>query len=52
MPAKSKAQQRLAAIALNKPKKLFKKNKGMAKVKPGSLREFASTPLMGLPEKV
>lgn len=52
MPAKSVAQQRLAAIALNQPNKLKKKNKGMAKMKPGSLREFASTPLAGLPQKV
>jgi len=52
MPAKSVAQQGLAALALNQPEKLKKKNKGMAKMKPGSLREFASTPLAGLPQKV
>jgi hypothetical protein len=52
MPAKSKAQQRLFAIAEHEPSKLMSKNKGLAKLSKGKLSEFASTSTKGLPAKV
>lgn len=52
MPAKSQAQQSLMAIAANSPEKVNPANKGVLKMKPGSLREFAETSRKGLPKKV
>lgn len=52
MPAKSKAQQKLMAIAKNSPSKVFSKNKGVLGMSKESLGDFASTPLKGLPQKV
>ena len=43
MPAVSKAQQRVMAIALHHPSKLHKRNRGLRKMTKSQLREFAST---------
>jgi hypothetical protein len=51
MPAKSKAQQQVMAIALHSPSKLYAKNKGLAKMSKSDLKEFAETKRKGLPEK-
>jgi hypothetical protein len=51
MPAKSKKQRRLMAIAKHNPSKLHAKNKGVAKMTQGQLDEFASTSERGLPMK-
>ena len=49
MPAVSKKQQRLFAIAEHNPSKLYKKNRGMAKMSKEELHKFASTKTKGLP---
>ena len=49
MPAKSKAQQQAMAIAEHHPSKLYKKNRGMAKMSKEELHKFASTKTKGLP---
>ena len=51
MPAKSKAQRRLMAIAEHHPEKLFARNKGVAKMSKKELHKFASTPEKGLPAR-
>ena len=51
MPAKSKAQQRLMAIAKHSPEKVYAENKGVLGMSKKSLSEFASTPRKELPEK-
>lgn len=51
MPARSQAQQQLMAIALHSPGKVKKKNRGILKMSGIALREFAETPLKGLPYK-
>ena len=52
MPAKSKAQQRLMAIALHNPKKLRGKNRQILKsLSKKQLREFASTKARNLPAR-
>ena len=43
MPAKSKAQQQVMAIAEHEPEKLYKRNRGLLKMTKGQLHEFAST---------
>ena len=43
MPAKSEAQRRLMAMALHAPGKLWKKNRGVLKMKASQLRDFAET---------
>jgi hypothetical protein len=48
MPALSKSQQAVAAIALHSPEKL--KNKNVVKMGKESLLHFASTPTKGLPK--
>jgi hypothetical protein len=48
MPAKSKAQQAMAAIALHNPSKL--KDKSMLSMNTKDLRHFAKTPKKGLPK--
>lgn len=48
MPAKSKAQQRLAAIALHSPSKV--KESGIKHMEKSELRKLAETPRKGLPE--
>jgi hypothetical protein len=52
MPAKSKAVQIAAAIALHHPSKLKKKNRGLLKMSKEQLRHYAETPHKGLPEHV
>jgi len=52
MPAKSKAQQELMAIAMHEPEKVYSKNKGVLKMKKKSLADFAKTSRKDLPEKV
>ena len=52
MPAKSKAQQVVMAIAEHNPSKLYKKNKGVAKMSQSQLHDFAATPTKELPQKV
>lgn len=51
MPAVSKAQQVVMAIAEHHPEKLYKRNRGLLKMKKSSLHDFASTPRKGLPKR-
>lgn len=51
MPAVSKRQRRLMAIALEHPEILQGKNSGVKKMTKQQLRDFASTPEKGLPKK-
>lgn len=51
MPAISKSQQRLAAMALHAPEKIRKENVGIKKMAKSDLREFAETKRKGLPKK-
>jgi len=44
MPAKSKNQRVAAAIALNNPSKLYKRNKGMKDMSKEDLEDFAKKP--------
>lgn len=52
MPATSKAQQELMAIAEHHPEEVSDKNKGVTAMSHTQLHEFASTPHKGLPEHV
>jgi hypothetical protein len=52
MPAESKAQQEVMAIAEHNPEKLHAKNKGLLKMSHSQLHDFAATKRKGLPEKV
>ena len=52
MPAKSKSQRRLMSIAEHHPEKLYKKNKGVAKMSKEQLHHYADTKEKGLPRKV
>ena len=52
MPAKSKAQQRLMAIAEHAPSKLYKANRALAELPMKTLHEFAATSTRRLPAKV
>jgi hypothetical protein len=52
MPAKSKTQQKLMAIAKYSPEKVFPENKAATKMSGKSLSDFASTSLKGLPARV
>jgi hypothetical protein len=52
MPAKSKAQRIVMAIAEHNPKKLYKRNKGLLKMTKGQLHDFASTKTKNLPKRV
>ena len=49
MPAKSKAQQKLFAIAEHAPEKLHAENNGLTKLSHQQLHDFAATPRKGLP---
>jgi len=51
MPAESKAQRKVTAIALHAPEKLYDRNKGLAKMKKTDLEDFASTSEKNLPYK-
>ena len=50
MPAVSKAQQAIMAIAEHNPLKLYKKNRGLLKMTKKQLHDFAATKEKGLPE--
>ncbi len=52
MPAVSKSQQKLFAIAEHEPSKLHAKNKGMLKMGKAKLGEFARTKTSNLPSRV
>lgn len=52
MPAKSKAQQQLMALAEHAPSKLFARDKGVAKMSHQQLHDFAATKAKGLPAPV
>lgn len=51
MPAKSRAQRQMMAIAKNAPGKLYKRNRGVAKMSKKQLSDFASTSEKELPRK-
>lgn len=51
MPAVSKSQQRMMAIAEHSPDKLYARNKSVLKMKKSSLKDFASTKRSGLPSR-
>ena len=50
MPAVSKAQQSLMALAEHAPDKLFKRNRGVLKMSMKQLHDFAATGRKGLPK--
>jgi hypothetical protein len=52
MPAKSKAQQRLFAIAEHNPSALYAKNAKLADLPKSTQHEFAATKSKGLPKHV
>ncbi len=51
MPAKSKAQRRVMAIAEHHPEKLYKRNKGLKKMSQSQLHDFAATKEKKLPKR-
>ncbi len=51
MPAVSKKQRKLFAIAEHHPEQLYARNKGLASMGKEKLHEFASTPESGLPAR-
>jgi len=51
MPAVSKKQQQVMAIAEHNPSKLYSKNRGLLGMTHTQLHDFAATPRKGLPEK-
>lgn len=51
MPAVSKKQRQVMAIAEHHPKKLYKKNKGLLKMSKSQLHDFATTKEKKLPNK-
>ena len=52
MPAVSKAQQRVMAIAEHAPEKLYGRNRGLLKMSRDQLHGFAHTKQKGLPKYV
>ena len=52
MPAKSKKQRQLMAIAEHSPEKVKAENKGVLKMTHSQLHDFASTDEAGLPVQV
>ena len=52
MPAVSKAQQSLMALAEHAPEKLYRRNRGVLKMSMKQLHDFAATGRKGLPKKV
>lgn len=52
MPATSKAQQKLFAIAEHNPSALYAKNKALANLPHKTLHDFASTSVKALPQHV
>jgi|TARA_R110001583_G_scaffold10613_3_gene48704 hypothetical protein len=51
MPAKSKKQRRLMAMARKSPKKIFSKNRDVLKMTKGQLRDYAAIKEKRLPAK-
>ena len=51
MPAVSKAQQSLMALAEHAPDKLFKRNRGVLRMSMKQLHDFAATGRKGLPKR-
>jgi hypothetical protein len=51
MPAKSKKQRKVMAIAEHHPSKLYKRNRGLKKMTKQQLSHYASTKEKGLPQK-
>jgi len=51
MPAVSKAQRIVAAIAKNHPDELYERNKGMLSMSKEQLHDFAATKEKGLPKR-
>ena len=51
MPAKSKKQRRMMAIAEHAPEKLYKKNRGALKMSKSQLEHYASTSEKHLPNR-
>lgn len=52
MPAKSKKQQKVMAIAMVHPEKLYKRNRKLKKLTKEQLHEFAATRTKELPERI
>ena len=52
MPAKSITQQKLMAIAKHSPSKVLPENRAVLGMSKESLRDFASTSLKGLPQRI
>ena len=50
MPATSKAQQALFAIAEHHPEKVHGRNRAVLRMKKGQLHDFAATKTRGLPQ--
>jgi len=51
MPAESKKQRKMMAIAEHHPEKLYKRNKSALKMSKEELHKYASTKEKGLPKK-
>jgi hypothetical protein len=51
MPATSKKQRRMMAIAEHHPEELYKRNRGVLKMKHEQLHDYASTKEKKLPQK-
>lgn len=51
MPAESKKQRRMMAIAEHAPEKLYKRNKGVLEMSKSQLHDFAVTKEKKLPSK-
>ncbi len=52
MPAQSKAQQALFAVAEHDPSALHARNRALASLPKKTLQEFAATSTKGLPKRV
>ena len=52
MPAKSKAQRQVMAIAEHHPEQLYKRNRGLLQMSAAQLHEFAATKEKKLPAHV
>jgi len=52
MPAVSKSQRIVMAIAEHNPEELYKRNQGILKMTKGQLHEFAASPTKKKPYKV
>ena len=52
MPATSKAQQRLFAVAEHSPSKLYRANRGLLNMSHQQLHDYAATATKGLPARI